>query len=430
MKNIFCWGVLFLIVGTSTMVFGQTKPLKIGDAIPASVWTTPLQVVNAPQKTTTLSADKGKLILLDFWNTWCSACLLYFPKMEKLKEQFGDKVKILAVGDQDRATLEKFFATTNGQRYKSTVSIAGDKMFNTIFPHRGVPYVVWIKDGKLVNTTDAAQVNEKTIAEVLGNEKSSLQTVIQMSRDRPLMLSEAFDRQKNLELLNYSFFAKGHIPDIGAGGTLRKTNDGKVYGRQWTNLPMWDILFSIGYELFTQNGEKLNEKRIIYDVTSPANLKAKVNADGTLEKDNLYSYDFIGSKSNADSLYNNILQDINRYSPYNTTLEVKQTKCLVLVRTSKIDKLATKGGAKISTFPRSPSQLQNVPLGHMVNMLNGNIEPAIPVIDDTGYTGRVDLKVSGVKDLTTLRQELAYYDLDIIEAERNLMMMVIRDAAK
>ena len=79
MKNIFCRGVLLLLVATSTMVFGQTKPLKIGDAIPATVWTTPLQVVNAPQKTTTLSADKGKLILLDFWNTWCSSCLKNFP---------------------------------------------------------------------------------------------------------------------------------------------------------------------------------------------------------------------------------------------------------------------------------------------------------------------------------------------------------------
>ncbi len=50
--------------------------------------------------------------------------------MEELQKQFGDKIKILAVSNQDRVTLEKFFATKNGQRYKNVVSVAGDKMFH------------------------------------------------------------------------------------------------------------------------------------------------------------------------------------------------------------------------------------------------------------------------------------------------------------
>jgi hypothetical protein len=41
--------------------------------------------------------------------------------MEELQKQFGDKIKILAVSNQDRLVLEKFFATKNGQRYKNVV---------------------------------------------------------------------------------------------------------------------------------------------------------------------------------------------------------------------------------------------------------------------------------------------------------------------
>jgi hypothetical protein len=115
--------------------------------------------------------------------------------MEELQKQFGDKIKILAVSNQDRLVLEKFFASKNGQRYKN-VSVAGDKMFHQLFPHKGVPYIIWIKDGKLLNTTDGEQVTEKTIQEVLGGENSSLQTVVQMSRDRPLMLSEILIMRK------------------------------------------------------------------------------------------------------------------------------------------------------------------------------------------------------------------------------------------
>ena len=112
MKNFFCKGrvSLILAVTVAALAYSQ-KTLKIGDAVPNSVWTAPMEVVNHPQKTIKLSEDKDKLILLDFWNTWCSACLTGFPKMEELQKKFSGKIKILAVSNQDRATLEKFFAS-------------------------------------------------------------------------------------------------------------------------------------------------------------------------------------------------------------------------------------------------------------------------------------------------------------------------------
>ena len=122
-----------------------------------------------------------------------------------------------------------------------------------------------------------------------------------------------------------------------------------------------------------------------------------------------------------------MLEDLNRYLPYRVSFEERTTPCLVLVRTSRKDKLATKGGKKTITFPRSPSVLQNAPLGSMVNMINGNTPIKLPIIDETGYEGNADVKISGVKDPETLRKELARYDLDLIETERPLLMMVIRD---
>ena len=152
--------------------------------------------MNYSGKTLSLKEDKDKLILLDFWNTWCSGCLLNFPKMETLEKQFKGKLKVLAVSNQDRVTLEKFFSGKNGQRYKGVVSVTGDKILHQLFPHVGVPYIVWIKDGKVINTTDAEQVNENTVGEVLKGEASSLQTVIQIGREKPLMLSENFSLEK------------------------------------------------------------------------------------------------------------------------------------------------------------------------------------------------------------------------------------------
>ena len=431
MKNKFCREILSLTL--LALLFlqlpAQQKALKIGDTIPEEIWTTQLSMVNNANKTTTLAKDRDKLILLDFWATWCSACLLNFPGMEALQQKFGDRIRILPVTDQNRVTIEKFLATKNGQRFKHLSSVVGDQMFTDHFPHKGVPFFVWIKDGKLINTTDAEQVTEENISKVLKGETAALQTVVQMDRTRPLMLAESFDRQRNAALLNYSIFIKGAIPDIGSGGTFRYTTDKKVKGRQFTNLPLKDIYFAIGYQLFQsmKTQETFSRKRMLIDVKNEADLNGVLFADGTFDGKYIYSYELIIPEQRVDSLYDNMLKDLNRYGPFTVEIEKRPVKCLVLKRTSNKDKLATKGGESLSTFPRTPSILQNLPLKTMVTMLNGNSGIDLPISDETGYTGKVDIHISGVNNLDQLRKELAVYDLELVETVKDLEMMVIKD---
>jgi thiol-disulfide isomerase/thioredoxin len=53
---------------------------------------------------------RGKVIFLNFWTTWCPACLVEMPSMEKLYKEFKDKdFIILAVDMQEGAeTVKKF----------------------------------------------------------------------------------------------------------------------------------------------------------------------------------------------------------------------------------------------------------------------------------------------------------------------------------
>ena len=429
MKNIFCRGFLSLVftIVAATTSFAQTKSLKIGEALPESIWSTPLQLVNHSQKTMTLNQDKEKLILLDFWATWCSSCLANFPKMEELQKQFGDKIKIIPISNQDRLTLEKFFATKNGQRYKQVISVAGDKIFHQLFPHKGVPYIVWIKNGKLLNTTDAEQVTETSISEILGNKKSSLQTVTQIDKTRPLMLSENYDTEKETELQSFAFLSKGRIRALDFGTWFHREN-GKTYGRQFTNKSLLEIYRAIGYELFEQRGDVLSEKRMLNTIQQPENIDFNTNITSKETDAQLYSIDFIVPKNQADSLYSKMLRFINENTPYTVSLEKIVTQCLVLKRTSGKDKIATKGGVFVNKFLKTPSVLQNATLDYMLSALNVNKNiTALPVIDETGYKGKVDLRFSNVNDIKTLQKELAQYDLALEEEERAILMLVIKD---
>lgn len=429
MKKKFCRAIFSLTF--SAMLFlqvpAQLKALKIGDPVPEEVWSTPLQTVNSPQKTMKLGEDRDKLILLDFWATWCSACLKGFPKMEDLQQQFGDRLKIIPVTSQDRTTLEKFFASKNGQRFKDMVSVAEDPVLSKVFPHFAVPFIVWIKDGKLFNTTDAGQVTAATVSEILGGEKSSLETVLQIGRDRPLMLAGQFDMEKKTALMNYALLSKGKIKAIAPGSGFHR-KDGILYGRQWTNISLMNIYRGIAYEIFERRGEPFSEKRILNLVKNPSQIDFTIHHEDDPVEDRLYSFEFIVPMKNADFLYPSMFKALSEFSGYPATLEKQRRKCLVLKRTGGKDLMKSKGGAQITEFSKTPARMRNVPLEFLTVELNVNTRlTPLPVVDETGYTGNVDLDLGTFADLPALKKALRNYGLELTEEERELLMLTVKD---
>ena len=52
---------------------------------------------------------KGKIVVVDFWASWCLPCAESFPVMDELQKKYGDRVVILAVNvDEQAAKMEKF----------------------------------------------------------------------------------------------------------------------------------------------------------------------------------------------------------------------------------------------------------------------------------------------------------------------------------
>jgi thiol-disulfide isomerase/thioredoxin len=58
----------------------------------------------------TLPDLKGKVVLVDFWASWCAPCKESFPVMQELVEKFGSKgLVIVAVSvDEERKDLDNF----------------------------------------------------------------------------------------------------------------------------------------------------------------------------------------------------------------------------------------------------------------------------------------------------------------------------------
>ena len=90
--------------------------------------------------------------------------------------------------------------------------------------------------------------------------------------------------------------------------------------------------------------------------------------------------------------------------------------------------MASKGGEPIGNVLKSPYTLRNVSLDYLLSALEAtNDVTALPIIDETGYLGKVDLQFSNFQDLKSIQKELSAYDLELVEVVKELPMLIVKD---
>ena len=70
------------------------------------------QLAGLDGKPVTLAAYKGKVILVNFWATWCGPCRAEIPDLVELQKKYKDRLQILGlvVDDEDLDAIKKFAA--------------------------------------------------------------------------------------------------------------------------------------------------------------------------------------------------------------------------------------------------------------------------------------------------------------------------------
>jgi len=126
--------------------------------------------------TLSLSDYKGKAILIDFWETWCTPCLKSFPAIQKAVEQNPNDFVVLAVnlGESDTAEDIKAFADKHPE-YSFVWAKDVEKLAAQLnIP--GIPYKLYInKDGSYSH-------HELGLS---GSEETNLQKLIRFMETQP-----------------------------------------------------------------------------------------------------------------------------------------------------------------------------------------------------------------------------------------------------
>ena len=53
---------------------------------------------------------EGKVVLINFWATWCPPCIAELPSLDQLYQSYNDKVVFLFVSNEEIAVVNKFLA--------------------------------------------------------------------------------------------------------------------------------------------------------------------------------------------------------------------------------------------------------------------------------------------------------------------------------
>ena len=97
-----------------------------------------------------LASFKGKVVLLNFWATWCGPCKAEIPGFVELQEKYRDKLTIIGYSVDDTAELAKKYAAQYKMNYPILLGEGREDVQDAYGPIWGIPASFIIsKDGKV-----------------------------------------------------------------------------------------------------------------------------------------------------------------------------------------------------------------------------------------------------------------------------------------
>ncbi|MDP2365489.1 MAG: TlpA disulfide reductase family protein, partial [Ignavibacteria bacterium] len=208
-----------------------------------------------PSTTAKLSDFKGKLLILDFWATWCSPCVAMIPKMDSLQKSFGDKIQFLSITYQAQEEVMPFlekFEKQHGKHFDLPV-VTDSKELHKLFPHTTLPHYVWIDGNGVVKAiTESKEIHKENISMMLAaavaiQKKSDFK--IKYDNNKPFLINGNGGDGKNL--LYHSVltaFTEGLTPSY-SRSSLNNNSEGRVVARNTSLLQIFRLAYG-GYDKY------------------------------------------------------------------------------------------------------------------------------------------------------------------------------------
>ena len=380
------------------------------------------QVLNHHKNYDELDNHKGKVVILDFWATWCSPCLKGFSHLQELREEFKGDVEVFMVTTSDSAQRIKKFL----EKFKTGLPIVIDTTYTIQkeFPYRTIPHTIVLDGNRIVKAVSTPEeLTADIITKIINGESHGLE------EKRDYKHSSDTKKEGNADNslpsmggdIAFDFsVTKGYEPTLSnrldaiTRDTVLVVRRGiagihkKIHGeRTWSRV------------LFERNGqvETINEIERSDTIVFP-------------EKDDMYNVRLVAPGMSIEEKQQFLFNYFETVSPLRSRKEKRKVKAWVLRRTT--DELllppsdpSKKGGA----MSGAGVHLSNADLSWLVFFMEGfGNFGGRPVVDETGLKGEYELKLSYLtEDPDAFFKELNTLGLEAVLEEREVEMLIIYD---
>lgn len=347
--------------------------------------------LQAPAGEKNLSALKGKVVVLEFWATWCAPCVAEIPHLNQLSEEFRDKqVQFISVTDEGEDVIAPFLKR---QEMKSWIGLDTDRSVFEAYGVKGIPRTFLInQEGIIAASLHPVGLSSDMIEKVIKGEKI----------ERPKL-----SKPKTVE-------NEGTDP-------IFKISIAPTEKRKW---PSFGTGSSKGYRKLDAEGITLHQAlSSAYDIPKTRILGPKTLLD---------SWYTISAKLPRDQFDLLLQQALTTSLQLRVSNEKKSVEVLVLTAgEDSAEKLKpsimSSSGSMASTGP-GKLKAMNGEIGMLANSLEQVLERIVE--DGTGIEGKYDWELTYDKDdpnsvLAALKEQLG---LQIRKEQRKIEFLVVNDA--
>jgi thiol-disulfide isomerase/thioredoxin len=308
--------VAFVILTNSVFAqtfMAQTNPPMLGKVCPD--FTMSVIGANGVEKPLALSELRGKVVILEFWATYCAPCIPYIKHFEKLQAQFGDAIKVIEISEENRDKVDAFILKRG---YKNvTFAMDWGRKLNDMFYHHFIPHTVVIdQDGVVLAFTSPDEIDQEIIGKLINREPVTLTMKHEYQEasytssnntlqnyDQPIIVNKPKNQTYKIELSNYK---------EGFATEFVKESSSEY---KFVNCPL-SLIYQILYDQKTS--------RVVMDVNDVSKYSFENHNSYCLE---LSVPDFIGK-----SVQDVAIQQLEGLFPLKSKMEMRNKKVFALLK--------------------------------------------------------------------------------------------------
>lgn len=432
--------ILSVILVASVSAFGQKRKLSNQDLIPDQ----DIKILHESKKVMSrISNYKGKLLILDFWGTWCAPCIAALPKIDSLQKQFEGELNFLPVTDEPYEKVRVFAENLYKSKKLKLTTIFDDKTIRQMFEYDSIPFYVWIdQNGKIVAQTSFEEITSENIKRAILKDYSKINNrydvpKLNINVKKPVFTNSISfkDKTESIVLQNIdssslegSSIATSFMPGLPIGKTINDTLRYSSLNLSVKNLYSHLYLFlyygrmNLGIASKARNVFEFKDTKTIEQLES--------STRNSLEYKKFLAsygkcYETIWPKKLVVDDYKKkfkiVKDDLDKYFGIplgiETFIEKRMVeKCIVLEKTNLGSPLKTKGGLTSEKYDMFSYSIKNASFESFFNRLSGYYfqTSSLPLVDESGIKDFVDMDLNcKMNDISELNIELARYGLKL-----------------